>query len=324
MIQIAGTGSALPHRCVPSETLDQIHGYDGALADVTGVKRRYVVDQETQIDMAATACKAAIEDAGCRLDDIDVVISGSAIPYQSIPATAPLIMRELGIADGAAAAFDVNSTCLSFLTGVDMAAGMIATGRAKTVVVVSSEIASRALPWATDPETAALFGDGAGAAVITKGSGRFSSLTRSYPSAYDACSLASGGTRIDYHKAPTTFAENAIFGMDGKALFRLSAAHFTDFVSDLLADIGWSLNEVDIIVPHQASPHALRHMMRQLQVPDAKVVNIAAHFGNQIAASLPFTLDHARRGGKVFTGQKLLMLGTSAGVSFGGLAMEVR
>ncbi len=323
MIKIAGTGAALPKNCVTSSSLDLIHGYDGSLAEVTGVDQRYVVDQETQIDLAKTAGLAALKDAGLAISDIDTVISGCAVPYQSLPATAPLIMQRLGIADGTASAFDVNSTCLSFLTGIDMAAGLIALGRASTVLVVASEIASRALPWSTAPETAALFGDGAGAAVITKGETPYTAVMRTYPSAYNACQLGSGGTRFDYHNDPVGFAENAHFRMDGKALFRLSAAHFTDFVDELLMRAGWEIGDVDLVVPHQASPHALRHMIRQLGVPREKVVDISATVGNQIAASLPITLDHARRNNRIKDGTKLLMLGTSAGVSFGGLAMEV-
>jgi 3-oxoacyl-[acyl-carrier-protein] synthase-3 len=252
-----------------------------------------------------------------------MVISGSAVPYQSLPATAPLIMRTLGIGDGKAAAFDVNSTCLSFLTGVDVAAGMIASGRAKTVLVVASEIASRALPWDTDPETAAIFGDGAAAAVITAGTRPYTSLMRTYPSTYEACSLGAGGTRFDYHQDPDSFAENAFFQMDGKALFKISASHFADFVAELLNEAGWHIDDVDLIVPHQASPHGLRHMTRQLRIPPEKVVNIASDVGNQIAASVPFTLDYARKSQRVPAGTKLLMLGTSAGVSFGGLALEM-
>ena len=323
MIKIAGTGAALPENCVTSSSLDLIHGYDGSLAEMTGVDQRYVVDQETQIDLAKAAGVAALKDAGLAVTDIDTIISGCAVPYQSLPATAPLIMQRLGIVDGAASAFDVNSTCLSFLTGIDMAAGLIALGRANAVLVVASEIASRALPWSTAPETAALFGDGAGAAVITKGETPYTAVMRTYPSAYDACQLGAGGTRFDYHNDPVGFDNNALFQMDGKALFRLSAAHFTDFVDELLTHAGWETGDVDLVVPHQASPHALRHMIRQLGVPREKVVDISATVGNQIAASLPITLDHARRNNRIKDGTKLLMLGTSAGVSFGGLAMEV-
>ena len=190
---------------------------------------------------------------------------------------------------------------------------------------MSAEIASRALPWATDPSTAALFGDGAGAVIVqasdTDGGLRAAQM-RTYPSAYDACSIRAGGTRIDYHADPEGFAQHAWFAMDGKELFRLSSRHFKGFVADLLDRAGWSLDEVDVIVPHQASPAGLAHMVKQVGVAPEKVVNIVADHGNQIAASLPFALDRATRAGRVPIGAKVLFLGTSAGVSFGGVAWQ--
>lgn len=123
------------------------------------------------------------------------MISASAVPCQPIPATAPLVMRKLGMIDGAASAFDVNSMCLGFLTGMEVAARQIDAGAARHVLVCSSEIASRALPWRTDPETAALFGDGAAAAVLSlpsrrnRGSRIAAALMRSYPKDVASCQL---------------------------------------------------------------------------------------------------------------------------------------
>lgn len=325
LIEIRGTGRALPARLVRSDAFDADLGLPcGHLADATGVVARYVCDGESQIDLAETACRAALDDAGLAPSDIDLVLCGSAVPYQPIPATAPLVMKRLGIADGVAAAFDVNATCLSFLTALDTAARMIATGQVATALVVSAEIASRALPWSTSPEVAALFGDGAAAAVVTGADtgGIKASLMRTYPSAYDACSIGSGGTRFDFRREPDAFAAHAWFAMDGKELFRLASRHFAQFVSDLLDHAGWSRADVDLIVPHQASPAALAHMVRQTKFPAERVIDIVADHGNQIAASIPFTLDVARREGRMPRGTKVLFLGTSAGVSFGGMAYE--
>lgn len=323
MITILGTGRALPARCVKSETFDVRIGKPvGYLAETTGVAARYVCEAESQIDLAETACRAALNDAGVAPGDIDLILCGSAVPYQPIPATAPAVMQRLGMADGSAAAFDVNATCLSFLTALDTAARMIATGQATRALVVASEIASRALPWDRQPEVAALFGDGAAAAVVTKATtgGMVASLMRTYPSAYDACSLGSGGTRFDYHNDPDGFAAHAWFGMDGKELFRLASRHFGAFVDDLLARAGWARDDVDLVIPHQASPAALTHMIRQTGFAPDRVVDIIADHGNQIAASIPFVLDVARRSGRMPEGTRTLFLGTSAGVSFGGLA----
>ncbi|UVK37707.1 ketoacyl-ACP synthase III [Mesorhizobium sp. AR10] len=326
-IKIIGTGRAVPEACVTSRSLDERLGLGaGQLEAATGVIERYVCADESQVDLAATAARLALADAGLEAHDIGLVIGGCGVPYQPLPSTAPLVMQRLGMADGSAAAFDVNSTCLGFLTAFETAARMIEAGQCETALVFSSEIASRALPWQEQPEIAALFGDGAAAAVLRRaapGEGAVrANLMRTYPSAYDACSIGSGGTRFDFHRQPQEFADHALFHMDGKELFRVTSRHFNGFVADLLQRAGWTHDDVDIVVPHQASPLALAHMARQTGFAREKLVDIAQHFGNQIAASIPFALDIARHEGRIAPGAKVLFLGTSAGVSFGGMALE--
>jgi 3-oxoacyl-[acyl-carrier-protein] synthase III len=285
---------------------------------------RHVCKEETQVTMAVAAAGAALRDAGLEASQIDTVIFGAAVPYQPIPSTAPLVMRGLGMADGSVAAFDVNSTCLSFVTAMEVAARQIEAGAAEYVLVISAEVASRALPWATDPETAALFGDGAAAAVLSPAvnDARIAAtLLRSYPSAYEACGIGAGGTRFDLVRQPQDFAAHSLFQMDGKVLFRLASLNFRGFVEQLLEQAGWQHDDVDLVVPHQASPAALAHLVRQTGFAPDRVVNIAADYGNQIAASIPFAFDIARQSGRVRRGDKVLMLGTSAGVSFGGIAL---
>ncbi|MGX8008614.1 3-oxoacyl-ACP synthase III family protein [Mesorhizobium sp. ORM8.1] len=327
-IRIVGTGRAVPAERVTTRALEERLGLgQGALETVTGVVERYVCAAESQIDLACAAAHLALEDAGIEAEAVDLIIGGCGVPYQPLPATAPLVMQRLGVADGSAAAFDVNSTCLGFLTAFETAGRMIEAGQCETALVFSSEIASRALPWQDAPEIAALFGDGAAAAVLRRaepGEGKVAaSLMRTYPSAWEACGIGSGGTRFDFSKEPETFAEHSLFHMDGKELFRLTSRHFNGFVDALLERAGWRQEDVDFVVPHQASPFALAHMARQTGFAPEKLVDIGAHFGNQIAASIPFALDVARRDGRVAAGMKLLLLGTSAGVSFGGMALEI-
>lgn len=326
-IAVYGTGRATPALHMPTAQIEtDRHLAAGRLTRATGVLSRRICTTEDQISLATVAGRLALDDAGATADQIDLVIFGAAVPYQPIPATAPLVMRALGMADGSAAAYDVNATCLSFVTAFDLAARQIATGAARRALVVSAEVASRALPWEDDPETAALFGDGAAAMVLGAApAGSASCLAamhfRSFPSAYDACTLGAGGTRFDFHNDPAGFAAHATFAMDGKTLFRLTAQHFKGFVADLLAKAGWQQDDVALVVPHQASPAGLAHMIRQTGFAPAQVVDIAAEYGNQIAASIPFAYDLARRDGRITAGDKVLLLGTSAGVSFGGLAL---
>ncbi|RWM08356.1 3-oxoacyl-[acyl-carrier-protein] synthase III C-terminal domain-containing protein [Mesorhizobium sp.] len=326
-IRIVGTGRAVPAQCIATSALEKRLGLGrGSLEAATGVVERYVCEAESQIDLACAAARLALDDAGLDADALDLIIGGCGVPYQPLPATAPLVMQRLGLADGSAAAFDVNSTCLGFLTAFETAGRMIEAKQCETALVFSSEIASRALPWRDAPEVAALFGDGAAAAVLRRagpGEGRVAaSLMRTYPSAWEACGIGSGGTRFDFQKEREEFACHSLFHMDGKELFRLTSRHFNGFVDALLERAGWRHDDVDLIVPHQASPLALAHMARQTGFAPEKLVDIAARFGNQVAASIPFALDVARREGRVAPGTRLLFLGTSAGVSFGGMALE--
>ena len=328
-VEVLGSGHALPSRVVSSEELDRRHGLpEGFLRRVSGVRsRRWCAAEESQIDLAAAAARTALDDAGLTADDVDLVLSGSCVPYQPIPAMAPLVQRALDIPDGAVAAFDVNSSCLSFVSALDLAARMIVTGQHRTVLIVSSEVASRALPWERQPDVAALFGDGAAAAVISatrpgESGAIAASLMRTYPSGGDACEIGSGGTRFDFREEAADFAAHSQFAMEGKTLYRIVAQHFDGFLDDLLARAGWRKADVDLVVPHQASPLALAHLSSRSGFAADRIVDLSRDLGNQIAASIPTALDVARRTGRLSKGMKVLMLGTSAGVSLGGLAME--
>ena len=277
--------------------------------------------------MAVEAIEKALKSAGIDRHDIDLVISACGVGYQTLPSTAPVVMAKLDLADGSATAFDVNSTCLSFLTGIETAHKLLQSGNHKTALVFSSEIATRALPWETDPNTAALFGDGAAAVILgyedDVGQGLVASVMKTYPTAYEACSIAAGGTRFDFHKQNEEFKSHTMFNMDGKSLFRITRKYFSSVFEELLEKACWRKQDVDVVIPHQASPFALQHMIKATGLNCNQVVNISQSYGNQIAASIPFTFDYALKSGKITNGSKVLFIGTAAGVSIGGVAWEM-
>ena len=328
-VHIVGTGACHGDGRVASAALDRVHGLPpGSVERLTGVReRRYARDLD-QIDMAVRAAMLALDDAGLAPGDLDAVLHAAAVPYQSIPATAPLVQRGLGTADGAVAAFDVNATCLGFLAAVQLAAAMVEGGRWRRALVACSEVASRGLDWSA-PATAGLFGDGAGAAVIARAAGNearpplrvLHAALETHPSAYAASALVAGGTRLDHDRDADAFERHRRFVMDGRALFGVTRKRFGGFVAGFLARAGWSADDVDCVVPHQASPLALAHMARAMGVPVGGLVDICATHGNQISASLPIALDAARAEGRA--GGTVLMLGTAAGVTFGAAALAV-
>jgi 3-oxoacyl-[acyl-carrier-protein] synthase III len=327
-VRIAGTGHYLPiSKCYSADIDQKLQRKIGKTETRTGVRERPVATHESSSSMAVAAAKDAIARANLEATDIDLIISACAVPEQPIPAMAPLIQAGLGLGHTGIPAFDINASCLSFVAAFDMAAQLIEAQRFRNVLIVSSEIASRALPWNSDPDTAAMFGDGAAAAILTSSLGSSGGLAASHietwSDGYRDCELPAGGTRFDFHNHLDDFAKGAQFQMDGKAAYRLAAKVIQPFFDRLLAKAGWSLDDVDLVVPHQASRGALDHLVAKLKIPRTKIIDIIADHGNQIAASIPIALNFAMREGRIASGMKVLMVGTSAGFSIGGLCLEV-
>lgn len=324
---IIGTGIYLPGPPITSDALDHQHGREpGWLEHQCGVQsRHYATTGDTQESMGVAAAEAALSDAGIQASELDLLIFCGAVGRQPIPATAPLIKRELGLSDKAFPAFDVNATCLGTLLGLDHASMAIATGRASTVLVVVSEMPSQAIPWEEDPKTAGLFGDGAAALIVRAGHSGDMKLgplqMETYSEGYDYCQLGSGGTRYNLTSDPQAFRENAVFSMDGKGVFKLSSRTFPTFLDHVLNKVGWQIGDVDLVVPHQASPHALSLMIKRCGMRSDQIFDMAKTMGNQVAASLPISLHKARLAGRIRSGMKILLAGTSAGISLGAMTV---
>jgi 3-oxoacyl-[acyl-carrier-protein] synthase III len=225
---IAGTGHFLPLTRRSSAQIDrELKRSVGKTEKRTGVCVRPVAKHESSSDMAVAAAQDALVHARLDAADIDLILSACAVPEQPIPAMAPLVQAGLGLGRSGIPAFDINASCLSFVAAFDLAAQLIEAGRFRNVLIVSSEIASRALPWSSDPDTAAMFGDGAAAAVLTSSHGTNGGLAASHfetwSEGYRDCELPSGGTRFDFHNDRDDFAKGAAFKMDGRAAYRLAA-----------------------------------------------------------------------------------------------------
>lgn len=326
---IIGTGQSLGSIRVSSADLDtRFDKKNGWFESQSGVvSRSYIAASQSQLSMALSAAEAALISAEIEASDLSLILFAASVGYQPIPATAALIKHKLGLDKSIIGAFDVNATCLSLIAAMEFAELKLATGKSDNILIVSSEIASRALPWTSDPKTAGLFGDGAGAIVVSnaKRTNRLrliDSRFETHSEGYELCALPAGGTRYDFHRSPEKFAENASFQMDGKALFKLTRKRFPVFVDALMDQAGLTKSDIDLVVPHQASPLALQHMIKSCGFESETVVDTVKQTGNLVAASLPITLDTAWRTGLICKGSRVLMLGTSAGVSFGGAILQ--
>ena len=240
--QIQSTGAAFPSQRLASTDIDcRLGKSSGWLQSLCGVATRTVVSgNETQEGLGVNAARQALRNAGIEANDIDLILFAASVGRQPIPATAALLKTALGLSGNPCPAYDINATCLSALMAMDIASMHIETNRACNVLVVASEIATRALPWQTDPATAGLFGDGAGAVVLNATSSNQSIqmkqvVMQTWSEGYDCCTLAAGGTRFDYHTQPEDFAAHSFFQMDGHSLFKLTRKILPQFIQQLIS-----------------------------------------------------------------------------------------
>lgn len=324
-VKIAGTGKYLPEQVVTADELDKRLGVPhGWVLKKTDVSARHYVKEETASQMGAKAAAAALEDAGLTFADIDCLVSTSGTMEQPIPCTASLIQREMGQEHSGVPAFDINSTCLSFLTGLDVMSYMIASGRYSRILLVATEVASVGLNW-SHKESAALFGDGAAAAVIRAADDEepsriLCSAMKTFSAGAHLAQIRGGGTKV--HPRHADQAEPFLFEMDGRAIYKMASNQLPDFVSGLLHTANCSMADLQLVIPHQGSAMAMRLIAKKLGISEQQLMNITPTHGNTIAASIPMGLHEAIHQGRIKRGERLMLLGTSAGFSVGGMILE--
>lgn len=322
-VQILATGAHLPPLADAAALAARAGLGVAELEALAGVRQRHAVTTETATDLGVGAARAALDAAGLAPEDLDLVLGACGSRAQPLPGPAVLIHRGLGLGESGVPALDVDSTCLSFVSALDVAAMWIAAGRARRVLVVSAEVATAAVDW-SHPESAGLFGDGAAAVVLGPSEDGDAALLaarhETYSHAADWCRVRGGGTALP-PRAPGATDADFLFEMDGPRLFRLAAHALPDFAERLVADAGLDLDAIDLVIPHQASASTLRLLGRRLGVED-RLVSIVETHGNCVAASIPLALHHAVTAGRLRRGDTALLIGTSAGVSLGGLVLR--
>lgn len=327
-MKIISSGTYIPEKVVTSEELDKKLGLrSGWVEKKSGVRKRHYVTDETSSYMGARAVKSALEDSNLELKDIDCIISASGTYQQAIPCTAALIHEELqkmGYPYMTIPAFDINSTCLSFVTALDTASALIETGRFNRIVIVSSDIASVGLNW-EQKESSILFGDSAVAVIIEQTNnslGLISSHIQTYSEGAHLTEIRGGGTGLHPRVHSEKTKNDFLFDMDGRKVFRLSSKVINGFMDDLLDKSGLSMDDINMVVPHQASGMAMRILRGKLGIPEDRFMNIIEDYGNNIAASIPLALHMGIQSGKIKRGDKVMLLGTSAGLSIGSVIFE--
>ena len=325
-LRILGTGLSTPEAWVDSDTLDARLGLAaGTVYARTGVARRGVEPQRNAAEVSAQAAHAALSAASVPIESIDAVICANASHDQAMPCNAALLHRELELRK--VPAFDINASCIGFLMGLDLVASLLQSGRYRRVLLVSCDLASRALD-ERDLDTYGLFGDGAAAAVLSAcdnddGPALLAARFETWSEAAHACEIPGGGSRLPPSRHDGDYGDVCTFRMDGKRLYRIAAAHFEGFVDGLLAEADTDIASIDRVIPHQASRLGMEHVFKRLGLPRDRIEDIFATHGNQVSASLPTALHHALVGGRLKRGDTALLIGTAAGVTLGGAVLRL-
>jgi 3-oxoacyl-[acyl-carrier-protein] synthase-3 len=319
--KIIGTGSYLPEKRVTNQDLAAqlaakgIETSDEWISSRSGISaRHYAEPEQVSSDLAVHAARNALEMAGMQPDDIDLIIVASSTPdfFGSFPSTACIVQRKLGMTNQGAAV-DVQAVCSGFVYAVSTADAFIKAGVHKNVLVIGSEVFSRILNF-EDRTTCVLFGDGAGAIVMT-GSDEPGIL---------ATKLHADGRHADILSVPGTLSGGAVAGssylyMDGPAVFKLAVTVLEKVANEALEHAGMTADQIDWLIPHQANIRIMNGTAKKLGLPLEKMVVTVDQHGNTSAASIPLALDQAVRDGRVKKGDNVMMEGVGGGFTWGAV-----
>lgn len=324
-VKIVSMGKYLPDNIVKSETIEEKIGIEpGWALSRSGVRERRFATTENCSFMGARALENALEKAGMKYEDLDAIIGASGSFDHPIPYNACLIQKEMGKGESGTPCWDVDSTCLSFVTALDVVSYLIEAGKYKTVAIVTSEIASRSINY-KERESATLLGDGAAAAIITKateeeGSAIIASEMETYSKGAYHTAVMGGGNHIhpnDENSNPEDFT----FTMKGRAVLEMAFEKLPGFMKKLMTSAKTPIKDLALFVPHQASKMGLETAKQAFGFTDKQFVSNLETHGNCIAASIPMALHDAIEEGRVQRGEKIALVGTAAGLSLGGVVL---
>src|SRR5438067_7701209 len=312
---IAGTGSALPRRRVTNDELAAtVDTTDQWIVERTGIRSRYIAsDGETTGSRATDAARRALESAGVDARDIHLIVLATATPDQTFPSTATKVQAALGIND--CIAFDVHAVCTGFLYALSVADSMLRSGNADHALVIGAETFSRILDW-EDRGTCVLFGDGAGALVLSAEDGERGILsTRLHADGrHNDLLFVDGG--------PSTTGTVGKLRMKGREVFRHAVINLAGVLNEVLSDAGLSTEEVDWVVPHQANARILDATAKKLGLSPEKVVVTVGEHANTSAASVPLAFDTAVKDGRIKRGDIVVLEAMGGGFTWGAAALR--
>ncbi len=319
---ITGTGSFLPEKVLTNADLAKmVDTTDEWITTRTGIRQRHVAaDGELTSDLATAAAERALEAAGRKADDIDLVLVATSTPDQTFPATAATVQANLGITN-ASPAFDVQAVCSGFVYALTTADAFIRSGQHERVLVIGAETFSRILDW-NDRSTCVLFGDGAGAVVLEAGEGEGTARDRGIL----ISRLHADGRQRDLlyvDGGPSSTRTVGHLRMKGREVFRHAVTRIAEVMEEVMEEAGVRGEEIDLFVPHQANIRILMGTARKLGIDPEKVFVTLDRHGNTSAASIPLALDEAVRGGHARRGDLVLLEAMGGGFTWGASLLRL-
>jgi 3-oxoacyl-[acyl-carrier-protein] synthase-3 len=320
---IIGMGHAYPEGILTNADLEKIvDTNDEWITSRTGIKQRHKAapDEYTSL-FGAKAALQALDRAGLEPTDIEIIICATTTPDQIMPSTGALIQAQIGATN--AAGMDVFAACSGFLYGLTMVESMIKTGQIKYALVIGAEVLTKYVDY-TDRGTCVIFGDGSGAAVVgpvAEGKGILATKIRSDGRYEDQLYASGGGTKLGTTHETIDRGDH-FFRMKGNELFKVAVRSMADISAEMLEKAGYTVNDIDLVIPHQANQRITDAVASRLGVPEEKVYSNIAEHGNTSSASIPIALDECIQSGRIQEGSLVLLTAFGGGVTWGGTVVR--
>ena len=322
-VGIIGLGMYVPDTVLTNKELEKIVDTDDTwITERTGIKERRIVDKDMATsDLAAKAGANALADAGLSAEDIDLIIVATATPDMLFPSVACLVQDKLKASK--AAAFDLSAGCSGFVYGLATGAQFIKTGLYKKVLVIGAEVISRILDW-QDRGTCVIFGDGAGAVVLSETKEGFGILglhLGADGSGGELLKQPAGGSRIPASLESIDGRQHFLY-MNGNEVFKFATKIMGEAAVKALENAGMTPADIDLLIPHQANIRIIQSAAKRLKMPLEKVIINVDKYGNTSAASIPIAMTEALKAGKINNGDVLVLVGFGAGLTWGSCVIK--
>ncbi len=320
---IIGMGHAYPEGILTNADLEKIvDTSDEWITSRTGIKQRHkAAANEYTSQFGTAAAKQALDRAGLKPEDIELIICATTTPDQIMPSTGALIQAQIGAVN--AAGMDVFAACSGFLYGLTMVESMIRTEQIKYALVIGAEVLTKYVDY-TDRGTCVIFGDGAGAAVVgpvPEGKGILATKIKSDGRYEEQLYAPGGGTKLGTTHETINDGMH-FFKMKGNELFKVAVRSMADISAEMLEKAGLTVDDVDIVIPHQANQRITDAVASRLGVPEEKVYSNIAEHGNTSSASIPIAMDECIQSGRIKEGSTVLLTAFGGGVTWGGTVLK--